>query len=43
MLVDVAEAGFFYGLRAPGEAAVYEVPDRPDDGLAAIARELEDG
>jgi hypothetical protein len=42
VLVDVVDEGFFYGVRAPSEAAVYEVPDRPDDGLAAIARDLED-
>lgn len=42
VLVDVVEAGFFYGLRGPSETAVYEVPDQPDDGLAAIARDLED-
>jgi hypothetical protein len=42
VLIDVVEAGFFYGVRAPDEAAVYEVPDRPDDGLAAIARDLEE-
>ena len=42
VLVDVVEPGFFYGLRGPSETAVYEVPDQPDDGLAAIARDLED-
>jgi hypothetical protein len=42
VLVDVVDEGFFYGLRAPSEAAVYEVPDQPDDGLAAIARDLEE-
>jgi hypothetical protein len=39
--LDVVEAGFFYGLRAPGERAVYQVPDRPDEGLADIARDVE--
>ena len=39
--LDVVAEGFFYGLRAPGERAVYHVPDRPDEGLAAIARDLE--
>ncbi|WP_276259318.1 DUF7112 family protein [Haloglomus litoreum] len=43
VLVDVVEEGFFYGVRAPSDETVYEVPDRPDDGLAAIARDLEDG
>lgn len=42
VLVDIVDEGFFYGIRAPSEAAVYEVPDRPDDGLAAIARDLEE-
>jgi hypothetical protein len=42
VLVDVVDEGFFYGVRAPSESAVYEVPDRPDDGLAAIARDLEE-
>jgi hypothetical protein len=39
--LDVVEEGFFYGLRAPGERAVYHVPDRPDEGLAGIAEEIE--
>lgn len=39
--LDVVEEGFFYGLRAPGERAVYRVPDRPDEGLADIAEEIE--
>ena len=42
VLIDVVEEGFFYGVRAPSEAAVYDVPDRPDDGLAAIARDIEE-
>jgi hypothetical protein len=41
VLVDVVATDFYYGLRAPGETAVYEVPDRPDAGLASIARDLE--
>lgn len=41
VLVDVIEADFLYGLRAPGEEAVYEVPDRPDSSLASIADRLE--
>ncbi|MFB6117033.1 hypothetical protein [Halosegnis sp.] len=40
--VDVVDAGFFYGLRAPGERAVYRVPERPDEGLADIAADLEE-
>lgn len=39
--LDVVEEGFFYGLRAPGERAVYRVPDRPDEGLAEIASDVE--
>jgi hypothetical protein len=41
--LDVVDEGFFYGLRAPGERAVYRVPDRPDEGLADIARQVEGG
>lgn len=40
--LDLLDQGFFYGLRAPGESAVYHVPDRPDDDLADIASDLED-
>jgi len=40
--LDVVEEGFFYGLRAPGERTVYRVPDRPDEGLAEIAEEVEE-
>jgi hypothetical protein len=36
--LDVVDEGFRYGLRAPGETAVYEDHGRPDEGLAAIAR-----
>lgn len=39
--LDLVDEGFFYGLRAPGESAVYRVPDRPDDELADIASDLE--
>lgn len=38
--LDVVEPDFFYGIRAPGERAVYEVPDRPDESLASIAEEV---
>lgn len=40
VLVDVVEADYKYGLRAPGERAVYDA-GRPDDGLADIARDLD--
>jgi hypothetical protein len=40
--LDVIEAGFAYGLRAPGESAVYDAPaSAPDDSLASIAEELD--
>jgi hypothetical protein len=37
--LDVVEAGFRYGLRAPGEGAIYET-GRPDSSLADIAADL---
>ncbi|WP_435196898.1 DUF7112 family protein [Natronomonas sp. EA1] len=40
--LDLVEEDFFYGVRAPGETAVYEVPDKPDDSLANIAKEVSD-
>ncbi|MFB6172770.1 MAG: hypothetical protein ABEJ23_09570 [Haloarculaceae archaeon] len=43
VLLDVVEPGSFYGLRAPGEEAVYEVPNAPDQGLASIAEQIEGG
>ena len=43
VLVDVVEPDFLYGLRAPGETAVYEAREPPKDSLASIAEELEDG
>lgn len=42
VLVDVVEPGFKFGLRAPGERAVYEATEPPKDSLADIARRLED-
>jgi hypothetical protein len=41
VLVDVIEAGFKYGLREPGERAVYEATESPHDGLADIAERLD--
>jgi hypothetical protein len=38
--IDVVEPGFLYGVREPGERAVYEATEPPDEGLAAIARDL---
>lgn len=42
ILVDVVEAGFKYGLREPGERAIYEATESPDDSLADIARQLDE-
>jgi hypothetical protein len=42
VLVDVVTDGFEYGLRAPGERTVYEATARPDEGLASIARDVEE-
>lgn len=39
--LDAIRRGFAYGLRAPGETAVYDAPGAPDDSLAAIARDLD--
>lgn len=41
VLVDVVEPGFLYGVREPGERAVYEAVESPDESLAAIARDLD--
>ena len=42
VLVDVIEAGFKYGLRAPGQRTVYEATESPDDDLADIANKLDE-
>jgi len=42
VLVDVVDPGTLYGLRAPGERAVYTPVETPEDSLADIARDLED-
>ncbi|MFB6155104.1 MAG: hypothetical protein ABEJ22_04355 [Haloferacaceae archaeon] len=39
--LDEVEAGYQYGLRAPGDRAVYEVTRKPKDSLASIAERLE--
>ena len=41
VLVDVVVDGQQYGLRAPGEEAVYRVVDSPDNDLASIAEDLD--
>lgn len=42
VLLDVVTEGYKYGLRAPGERAIYEATGAPDDSLSAIARDVED-
>lgn len=42
VLVDIVESGFLYGVREPGERVVYDAVESPDEGLAAIARDLDD-
>ncbi|WP_458206782.1 DUF7112 family protein [Haladaptatus sp. NG-SE-30] len=42
VLIDVVEEGFQYGLRAPGERAVYVVTEKPSESLADIAKQVED-
>lgn len=39
--LDVVEEDFLYGVRRPGERAVYEVKEKPDESLAAIARDVD--
>lgn len=41
VLVDVVVDGEQYGLRAPGERAVYQVVESPDDSLASIAEDVD--
>lgn len=41
VLVDVVEAGYAYGLRAPGGTAYYDAVEKPKDSLASIARDLD--
>ncbi|WP_254839603.1 DUF7112 family protein [Natronomonas marina] len=40
-LLDVVVEGEQYGLRAPGDSAVYRVVESPDDDLASIAEDLD--
>jgi hypothetical protein len=42
VLLDVVVSEHAYGLRVPGERAVYEVTAPPDDSLRSIARSLDD-
>lgn len=39
--LDEIDPGYLYGVRVPGERAVYEVTEKPDDSLAEIARDLD--
>jgi hypothetical protein len=41
VLLDEVEPGFKYGLRAPGETAVYEATESPDRSLASIAEDVD--
>lgn len=41
VLVDVVEPRALYGLRLPGEVAVYEAEGGPGEGLRRIAEDLE--
>ncbi|WP_058366244.1 DUF7112 family protein [Haloparvum sedimenti] len=41
LLLDVVESGDAYGLRLPGERAVYDVDAGPSGSLADIARDLD--
>jgi hypothetical protein len=43
VLLDAIEPGFAYGLREPGERAIYDAVEKPSDSLASIARDLEGG
>jgi hypothetical protein len=38
---DEIDPGYHYGVRVPGERAVYELLQRPDSGLQDIARNLD--
>ena len=40
-LVDIVVDGEQYGLRAPGEDAVYRTVESPDDDLASIAEDVD--
>ncbi|UIO99762.1 hypothetical protein Hbl1158_14760 [Halobaculum sp. CBA1158] len=40
--LDEVDPGYLYGLRVPGDRAVYTVTKRPDEGLRDIAESLYD-
>jgi hypothetical protein len=39
--IDVVTSGYKFGIRKPGERVVYTTRKPPDDGLGAIARDLD--
>lgn len=43
VLLDVVTEGFKYGLRTPGSRAVYDATEAPNESLASIAEQLEEG
>lgn len=42
VLLDVVTPAYKYGLRAPGDRAVYDATDAPSDSLASIASDVEE-
>ncbi|MFC6731470.1 MULTISPECIES: hypothetical protein [unclassified Haladaptatus] len=42
VLVDIVEKGFLYGVRVPGQRAVYKAVESPNSSLADIARNLDE-
>jgi len=40
-MLDEVEPDFKYGLRAPGERAIYDATAAPDESLASIAEDVE--
>ncbi|WP_336360664.1 DUF7112 family protein [Haladaptatus sp. ZSTT2] len=42
VLVDIVEEGFLYGIRKPGERAVYTAVEAPNSSLTDIARSLDE-
>jgi hypothetical protein len=42
-LLDEVEPDYKYGLRAPGDRAVYDATEAPDESLASIAEDVDGG
>jgi hypothetical protein len=40
--LDEVTPGYLYGVRVPGDRAIYRVTDRPDASLSAIAEGIDD-